>query len=186
MYCSTERRFQEVMASTYPEKWDYKALTETWQKIYDGRTVPTTALWSPTLGLNRKNPIMIFIGANFLKEEEFVSVLHDHEYVHAGDWARGIPINNDQRITEDNRAQLKRGVIQALMEVRASANQLDKMSDEWEGRVLCRSAFNWYHRYSSFLEDTIKTSTNETERKLICDFLDYERERARQKGPILI
>lgn len=186
VYCSTETQFQKAMTCNYPGKWDNNALTEAWQKMHNGMTFPAAAVWSPTLGLNRKNPILIFRGAESLKEEEFLSVLNDHEYVHARDWARGIPINGSQRITEDNRSQIKRNAIQALMEMRAYANQLEKMPDDWEGRALCRSAFKGYYRHSSFLEETLKISTNETERILIRDFLAYERERARRKDPILI
>lgn len=186
VYCPTETQFQEAMAGNYPGKWKDTALTETWRKMHNGMTFPTAAMWSPTLGLNRKNPILIFIGAESLTEEELVDILKNHEYVHARDWARGIPINGSQRITEDNRAQIRTTVIQALMEVRAYANQLEKMSEGWEKRPICWSAFKCSSRHSSFLEETLKTPTNETERSLIQDFLLYERERARRKGPILI
>ncbi|MBI2102249.1 hypothetical protein HYT55_00280 [Candidatus Woesearchaeota archaeon] len=124
------------------------------------------------LGLHRPAGIFVFSAIGRFDLEEILSILRDHEYVHASDWAEGISISSKRKITLMNCENLSPDVIHYVMEVRAYENQLKSMPDNVKDRRIYRIASRNYAWNVNRLRERLKMDLPSSfERRVIREFL---------------
>ena len=104
--------------------------------------------------------------------DELVSIIRDHEYVHARDWFAGIPISPQLRISEEEALLLDPNVIISVMEVRAYRHQLNVMSEELKSRFgIYLSTSSGYNAHRHRLQRALEDPRSSFEEKVIREFL---------------
>ncbi len=171
VYCPTKEKMKELADQYLPiYHWDEEKVSAYWGRI-DPRSAAFTFCHPYQLGLRIPTVIGVRTAAISYTPEELVSIIRDHEYVHAQDWFGTIPINARRRITIENDHRLDPKTITAIIEVRAYNHQLDCMPDDWEDKRIHKAAIAGYTEYYSQLNQIKNTTDNNYEKRLIADFL---------------
>ena len=170
-YCPTKEKMKELVEQYLPiYGWNEEKVSAFWKKM-DPRAVAFTLRNPYQLGLRIPLAIGIRSAAVSYSQEELVSIIRDHEYIHAQDWFGTIPINSRRRITLSNDERLSDKTIKAITEVRAYNHQLHQMPNEWKDKTICKAATAGYNQYYSELQQTRNITDNNYEKRLINDFL---------------
>ncbi len=170
-YCPTKEKLKELVEQYLPiYGWNEEKVSAFWKKM-DPQSVAFTLHHPYQLGLRIPSAIGIRSAAISFSPEELVSIIRDHEYIHAQDWFGTIPINSRRRITLSNDERLSDKTIKAITEVRAYKHQLQCMPQEWKHKNIRKAAIAGYTKFHSELEQTRNTTDNNYEKRLISDFL---------------
>ncbi len=170
-YCPTKEKLKDLLEQYLPiYGWNEEKVSAFWERM-DPRSVAFTLRHPYQLGLRIPQAIGIRSAAISFSKEELVSIIRDHEYIHAQDWFATIPINSRKRITLSNDERLSDKTIKAIIEVRAYKHQLQCMPPEWKDKNIRKAAIVGYIRFHSELQQTKNTTNNNYEKRLISDFL---------------
>ncbi len=168
-YCPTRERLRDVIGRyLLPDEVDDQ-IPSLQQET--SRTVAITFCDPNSPGLHFPLPIIIYPPALSYRPEELISIIRDHEYIHALDWFSGIPLNTRHKITSPNKNRFSSKTIRAIMEVRAYRHQLQTIPEEWEDHSFCRTIFGEYQFWHCELEESKRTTPSTYERRAITEFL---------------
>ncbi len=178
VYCPTTERLVQVLREQLPSSGlEEHHLTLFWNlKITEKAAASSLRCSDDQIGLGIPTAICVYPSAANYAAEELVSIIRDHEYIHAQDWFEGIPINYEQRITQQNISRFLPDTVKAMAEVRAYKHQLDAMPEAWARREISRTAFDNYCGYKRVLENILKFPENQYELEIVREFLRSRRE----------
>ncbi|MBS3169209.1 hypothetical protein J4210_01890 [Candidatus Woesearchaeota archaeon] len=173
VYCRTEEHCGRALQQHLPKyAWNSDRVGLFWVMRQHTSTVATTMFDQKTMGAGTPTAIFVYPAALFVPADELVSIIRDHEYVHASDWCGGIPIDHQRRITIQNKDRLIPETINAIMEVRAYGHQLEAMPLEWAERPIFENASSNYSRNYQFLKSRLAAEdSSRFERNILRDFL---------------
>ncbi|MBI4152412.1 hypothetical protein HY495_01765 [Candidatus Woesearchaeota archaeon] len=173
VYCPTEKRFQQVLKKSFPQHvWSPQKVGLLWFRMQFAETAMSVMYDINRLGTSIPAVIVGYPPTLLVQEDELVSIIRDHEYVHASDWSAGIPINSQYRITTQNKDQLILDTINAIMEVRAYEHQLEAMPLEWKERSIFDTISSNHSRHYQFLRSRLAAEdSSPSEKNIIQDFL---------------
>ena len=170
-YCPNKEKMKELAEKYLPiYGWNEEKVSAFWEKM-DPRSVAFTLRHPYQLGLRIPSAIGVRSAAISFSPEELVSIIRDHEYIHAQDWFGTIPINSRRRITLSNDERLSDKTIKAIIEVRAYKHQLQCMPQEWKDKNIRKAAIAGYIKFHSDLQQTREITDSNYEKRLISDFL---------------
>ncbi len=179
-YCPNKEKAEET-AAKYVSRWHLseKQKKDLWS---EKRSQIAVVFCNPyTFGLKIAVPVLVYPPAVGYSQKELVSIIRDHEYVHAQDWVEGMPINSHCKITCEEEKLFSPGTIKLMMEMRAQQHQLDAMPEDWKSKktspqhAFYREIIGRYWGYGLALERMERTTTSDYEKMVIGDFLKFLR-----------
>ncbi len=170
-YCPNKEKLGEILQQYLPVyQWNTEKVSAYWVNMKP-QSVAFTLCHPYQLGLRIPVAIGVRSATISYTPEELVSIIRDHEYIHAKDWFGTIPLNAWRRITLENDQRLDPKTIKTIMEVRAYKHQLDRMPDQWKNTIIRKAAIAGYAQNYLELVQTKNTTKNNYKKRLIADFL---------------
>ncbi len=172
VYTPTFEIFAQMLKRQFPEDYlDELTLNLIW-KIKSDEAIALTICNLDNFGKNVPLQISVFPSAANYSLDELVSIIRDHEYVHAQDWTGGIPINQNRKVTRQNVDLLLPTTVKAIMEIRAYRHQLEIIPPSLYHQRVYLAAINRYNEYHLSLLDFRYSELLPTfDKEVIEDFL---------------
>lgn len=172
-YCPTKEKAKEIARKYLPfDYFDYRGISPCEK---EPSSVAAVVCNPNSCGLNVPAPILVYPLASERSPEELVSIIRDHEYVHARDWFNGIPINSRRKITCKNEDFFSSSAIKLMMEVRAYKHQLKTIPENLKNSYFYPVIAERYENYCRALEKMEKTTLLNYEGRAIGEFLKFLR-----------
>ena len=172
-YCRAEEDFAEMyLLDDFLGDLSPLDISFRWRGLMINGAVATALLRPGEPGHRVPISLLVLPPAISYQQEELISIIRDHEYVHAQDWFVGIPISPQFRISHDEEMSLDQDIIRAVMEVRAYRSQLKAMPEELKNQLgvhLSTSSGYSVHRF--LLERALQDPRSSFEEKVIREFL---------------